>query len=86
MKQTYFEQVPVRMLKDLVDVSGKQDASSLTQRSLRHLLLCRICSLPVPVESAKTDSEGQAIHEQCYLLKATQKMTAPKTRRSQPGL
>jgi hypothetical protein len=86
MKQTYFEQIPVRMLKDLVDVSGTQDAASLAQRSLRHVLRCRICDLPVPVETAKTDSEGQAIHEQCYLLDATRKVAVSKTRRGQPAL
>jgi len=86
MKQTYFEQVPVRMIKDLVDVSGKQHASSLSQRSLRHVLFCRICDLPVAVETAKTDSEGQAIHERCYLLKATQEINAPKARCPRPAL
>ena len=32
-------------------------------------LLCRICGKPVAVETSKTDGDGQAIHEDCYLLK-----------------
>jgi len=32
------------------------------------LLLCRICGRPIPVEVAKTDSEGRALHEECYVL------------------
>jgi hypothetical protein len=30
---------------------------------------CPICQLPVPLETAKTDEKGRAIHEQCYVLK-----------------
>lgn len=32
-------------------------------------LLCRICGKPVAVETSKTDGDGQAIHEDCYVLK-----------------
>jgi len=32
-------------------------------------LLCRICGKPVPVEAANTDDDGNAIHENCYVLK-----------------
>jgi hypothetical protein len=31
--------------------------------------VCPICHSPVPLETAKTDEQGAAIHEQCYLLK-----------------
>ncbi len=31
--------------------------------------LCRICGKPVAVETSKTDGDGQAIHEDCYVLK-----------------
>jgi hypothetical protein len=31
-------------------------------------LLCRICGKPVAVETSKTDGDGQAIHEDCYVL------------------
>jgi hypothetical protein len=33
------------------------------------VLRCRICDKPVTVETAKTDGDGQAIHEECYALK-----------------
>jgi hypothetical protein len=32
-------------------------------------LLCRICGKPIAVETSKTDGDGQAIHEDCYVLK-----------------
>jgi len=32
-------------------------------------LHCPICDLPVPLETAKTDEWGRAIHEDCYVLK-----------------
>ena len=31
--------------------------------------LCRLCGKPVPSETAKTNADGQAIHESCYRLK-----------------
>jgi len=30
---------------------------------------CSICGKPIALEAAKTDEVGQAIHEECYLLK-----------------
>jgi hypothetical protein len=33
------------------------------------LPICAICSAAVPLETAKTDEDGAAIHEQCYVLK-----------------
>jgi hypothetical protein len=32
-------------------------------------LLCQICGKPVAVETSKTDENGRAIHEDCYVLK-----------------
>lgn len=32
-------------------------------------LLCRICGKPVAVENCKTDDDGKAVHEDCYVLK-----------------
>jgi hypothetical protein len=31
--------------------------------------LCSVCEKPVPLEIAKTDESGKAIHEDCYLTK-----------------
>lgn len=30
-------------------------------------LLCRICNQPVPIETARTDSDGKAVHGDCYV-------------------
>ena len=32
-------------------------------------IVCRICGKPVPVNSAKADTDGKAIHEECYAVK-----------------
>lgn len=31
--------------------------------------LCSICHLPVPINEAKTDEDGDAVHEDCYVIK-----------------
>jgi hypothetical protein len=31
--------------------------------------ICSICNAPVLLDSAKTDEDGAAIHEACYLVK-----------------
>ena len=33
------------------------------------LARCYLCDKPVPLEASKTDENGQAVHEECYLLK-----------------
>jgi hypothetical protein len=35
--------------------------------------LCSICKKPVELESSKTDSNGVAVHEECYARKISQK-------------
>ena len=47
--------------------STPSDASSPKNPST-FALLCRI-GKPVPLETAKTDGDGKAIHEECYDLK-----------------
>lgn len=32
-------------------------------------VICRICGKPVSIGTAKTDAAGQAIHEECFVLK-----------------
>jgi hypothetical protein len=39
------------------------------------LPLCSICDKPVQLENSNTDEDGQAIHEECYILKLTQNRT-----------
>ena len=31
--------------------------------------ICFVCKKPVPLETAKTEEHGLAVHEQCYLLR-----------------
>ncbi len=33
------------------------------------LIRCSLCHMPVPLESSKTDENGKAVHEECYLLR-----------------
>jgi hypothetical protein len=39
---------------------------------------CRICNEPVEVETAKTDENGKAVHEDCYVrVLRLKKITPP---------
>jgi hypothetical protein len=37
---------------------------------------CRLCDKPLALEACKTDESGQAVHEECYLLKIRLRETA----------
>lgn len=37
-------------------------------------LLCRICNKPVPIETARTDNDGKAVHGDCYLHEINDQM------------
>ena len=37
--------------------------------TVEHLPICSFCDRPVNLEVAKTDENGQAIHEECYVVK-----------------
>ena len=43
--------------------------SSRPRCSAPRIPVCGICDKPVPIETAKTDEDGRAMHEECYLLK-----------------
>jgi hypothetical protein len=45
----------------------KADALGIQSRDLNPL--CSICNRQVPLEKAKTDEHGLAVHEECYVLK-----------------
>ena len=32
-------------------------------------LICHLCNKTIPVEQAKTDENGKAVHETCYVAK-----------------
>lgn len=57
---------------------NRKPPAPVPQRHLRNAidLLCPICNKLVNVESAKTDEDGHAIHEACYVLKI--KQTGPR--------
>lgn len=67
--KTHFEMVPVELAKKV----AMQEA--LLQRT--RLVFCVICENPVALESCKTDEDGDAVHEACYISKVT---TKPRTR------
>jgi len=50
--------------------------------------LCFICNNPVELEISKTDENGHAVHERCYLLRLRQRQatTEPNTSRQCEGL
>jgi len=43
--------------------------STSSSRDPQRLPRCCICNDPVPLETSKTDEYGQALHEECYVLK-----------------
>jgi hypothetical protein len=75
--QTYFEQIPVEKVKAMLlhfpesPEARARVSASLHSASLHNVLHCTICHQPVPVETAKTDGNGRAIHEECYLMSLT---------------
>jgi hypothetical protein len=39
--------------------------------------LCSICGKPVVLETSKTDSNAQAVHEECYARKLAERKNPP---------
>ena len=79
---THFEQIPVRRVKEIVAIYESRAIESLLPNRISHVLACRICRKPVAVETAKTDSYGQAVHEECYLVSLTQRTSVSRTKRT----
>ena len=65
---TYFEQIPLSQLKDIAVSVIAESETKESRRPLHHILHCRTCGKPVAVETAKTDGDGQAVHDECYIL------------------
>ena len=59
-----------------------------TLRIPRHtgqgVILCPICNEPVKLEAAKTDDDGHAVHDACYLDKIQGKIPPPPKRKTAP--
>jgi hypothetical protein len=36
-------------------------------------LLCRVCGKPMTIELAKTDEDGKAVHDTCYLARLSKR-------------
>lgn len=54
-------------------------------RSQQWLPICCICDDPVLLERSKTDEYGQAVHEECYVLKVCSKVEVLKNGGSAPS-
>lgn len=58
----------------------------ISHRAGRALTSCPICHEPVSLERCKTDEDGRAIHEDCYVRKiCSNAMTAGLDLRTDPG-
>jgi hypothetical protein len=58
----------INTLLELKRARFKQTGPKLVPDELR-LARCFLCDKPVPLEASKTDENGKAVHEECYLLK-----------------
>jgi hypothetical protein len=58
-KPMRFEQVPLELVKKV----AKDEAETSSG------MVCAICGNPVDLELCKTDEDGGAVHEKCYLAK-----------------
>lgn len=78
--QSYFEQIPVQTVKEMMQhLPESQEARAQFSRSLHNVLSCSICRQPVPLETAKTDGNGRAIHEECYIMSLSRETAASRT-------
>jgi hypothetical protein len=80
--RTYFEQIPVQKVKAMIAGMTDTQAGGRIAPNTPLILHCRICHKPVPVETAKTDWEGQAIHEECYVISVSRKSAVSRTKRT----
>ena len=80
--RTYFEQIPVQKVKAMIAGMTKPQAGAQISQDVPLVLHCRMCRKPVAVETAKTDWEGQAIHEECYVISVAQKSAASRVKRT----
>jgi hypothetical protein len=82
-RKMYFEQVPVRTVKDLI-VVGENQVGAENSASEPSLLYCGMCHKVVPIEIAKTDGQGWAVHEECYLASVKLESNGPRLVRQSP--
>lgn len=83
--RVHFEQIPVSKVKEMIVGIEMHEGAAIVP-GIQSILHCRMCRQPVAIETAKTDWDGQAIHEDCYVLSLSRKPTHAKNRRTQPLL
>jgi hypothetical protein len=49
----------------------KSDVPRIVSVPVSSAPLCAVCNQPVPLELAKTDEAGRAIHDECYLQRVS---------------
>lgn len=52
-----------------MDTYPKDSTRNKAPKRNAPVLRCRICDKPISTETAKTDGDGKAIHEECYAVK-----------------
>jgi hypothetical protein len=58
MGKTYFEQVPLEVVKRIMATDPEQSGAGAA---------CTICGKQVRYEDSKTDERGRPVHENCYV-------------------
>jgi hypothetical protein len=48
-------------------------------------ITCRFCNKPVRLEDTRTDEEGKAVHEECYVKMITAPPTMPRSASEPPS-
>ena len=72
-RETYFEQVPVAQVKAVAHEILRPPAG---------FAFCAICDETVELERCKTDEDGDAVHEDCYVSKLAQTSRSTAARRA----
>jgi hypothetical protein len=45
----------------------------------RRSVVCCICAVPLPLETSRTDEDGQGVHEECYVRRTIFRFRAAGT-------
>jgi hypothetical protein len=61
---TWFAQVPLAVAKSVAHEETKETR-------VNPILACSICRQPIDLKHCKTDENGNAVHEECYVKKIT---------------
>lgn len=53
----------------------------MRNRQLLRFPICPLCNEPVELETTKTNEDGKAVHEECYIIS----LTTPAGKRPKPS-